>query len=283
MQPTLVEIDSAAAADIVDSSSADLLDEINRKQRMFRLWPIVSTAVLIAVLVAMAHWPAWGVVTMAILGAIGIFIAYQRDALAKTVVLFYDLDPALSQAYDALHQWALQMASCARVWHVEAQGRVADRKYHAGASYVVRRNLTKIRRAQPPYVKTNIDTIAIGVGTQTLHFFPDRLLIVDSRGVGAISYSGLQLRTAPSQFIEDGTVPSDASVVGRTWKYVNKKGGADKRFKDNRELPVCLYDELSIQSSSGLDERLQLSRTNVAQGFVHAVRQLSAHLPPNHY
>ena len=27
-----------------------------------------------------------------------------------------------------------------------------------------------------------------------------------------------------------------------TWKYVNKKGDPDKRFKDNRKIPIVLYE-----------------------------------------
>ncbi|WP_462388382.1 hypothetical protein [Acidovorax sp. Q11] len=55
------------------------------------------------------------------------------------------------------------------------------------------------------------------------------------------------------RFIEDGSPPRDAQVIDRTWRYVNKKGGPDKRFKNNRELPVCLYDELQLSSSTGLN------------------------------
>ena len=279
LTPQMNDIDSASAADIIDSSSADLLNEINTKQKKIRLWPVALVLSVIAALTALVYWPAWAAGTAALLGAIVVFFAHQRDALTKTVVLFYDMDPTLEKAYEAFHQWALQMAGCANVWHVEAQGKAADTKYNAGATHVVRRNPTHIRRSQPPYVKTNVDTVAVGVGAQTLHFFPDRLLIFDARGVGAVSYARLQLIAGATRFVEDGAVPRDATVVDRTWKYVNKKGGADKRFKDNRQLPVCLYDELSIRSESGLNELLQLSRRNVVDGFIQAVRDLAARLP----
>lgn len=277
--PPMNDIDSLSATDIVDSSSVDLLNEINAKQKKVRLWPAALVISVVAVLTALVYWPTWAAGVTALLGATGVFLAYQRDALTKTVVLFYDMDPTLEKTYEAFHQWALQMAGCANVWHVEAQGKAADAKYNAGATHVVRRQPTHIRRSQPPYVETNVDTIAVGVGAQTLHFFPDRLLIFDARGVGAVSYARLQLIAGATRFVEDGAVPRDATVVDRTWKYVNKKGGADKRFKDNRQLPVCLYDELSIRSASGLNELLQLSRRNVVDGFIQAVRDLAAYLP----
>jgi hypothetical protein len=280
--PPMNDIDSVAASDIVDSSSADLLDEINAKHKTWRLWPAALAVSLSAVLAAKTYGPAWLVVVASLAGAATTFFAYRRDLLKKTVVLFYDMDPALESAYDAFHRWAVQMAACSRVWHVEAEGRVADRKYNAGASHVVRRNPTFIRRSQPPYVQTNVDTIAIGVGAQVLHFFPDRLLIVDARGVGAVAYSSLRLTAGSVSFVEEGAVPPDATVIDRTWKYVNKKGGADRRFKENRQLPVCLYGELSIQSATGLNELLQLSRREAIDGFIQAIRHLGAHLPVGH-
>lgn len=120
----------------------------------------------------------------------------------------------------------------ARVSHA----RVFDRKYHAGARTVVERKPTRFLSAPPPFVQTNIQTIAVNVGAQTLHFFPDRVLIYDANGVGAESYQSLQILVSSTRFVEDGGVPRDATVVDRTWRYVNKKGGPDRRFKDNREI-----------------------------------------------
>jgi hypothetical protein len=143
----------------------------------------------------------------------------------------------------------------------------------------VRRKATSIRKAAPPYLKTNVETVPIDVGAQVLHFFPDRVLIYDAQGVGAVGYRELSLSVQRSRFIESEAVPSDATVVDRTWAFVNKNGGPDKRFKNNRQLPVCAYDELTIRSASGIDEVVQLSHSGVAQGFVRAVQGLAMRLP----
>lgn len=132
-------------------------------------------------------------------------------------------------------------------------------KYHAGASHLLRRKPTSVRRTEPPYVKTNVETIAIGVGRQTLYFLPDRVLVYEPSGVGAVGYQELLVEVGQTQFIEEDSVPRDAKVVSRTWKYTNKSGGPDKRFKDNREIPVCLYEEIALTSSTGLNELLHVS------------------------
>ncbi|TDE35441.1 hypothetical protein E1B25_17530 [Antarcticimicrobium sediminis] len=44
--------------------------------------------------------------------------------------------------------------------------------------------------------------------------------------------------------------PSDATMVGQTWKYVNKNGSPDRRFKDNRQLPICLFQEMAWSATA---------------------------------
>lgn len=157
-----------------------------------------------------SNWPAWLLVLFVLVGAAGTYAAHTRDALEKTVVLFYDFDADMEAAYAQLHTAASQLAGCAAAWHIEATGKVHDRKYHAGANNLVRRKNTSIRKAEPPYVKTNIETVAVGVGRQTLHFFPDRVLVYDQNGVGAVGYQELRIDVGATRFIESESVPRDA-------------------------------------------------------------------------
>ncbi len=276
----LEEIESADVSQIVDSSSRELLDELNRKLTNARMWPFVAIASVVAFsLGVFLGLPVWLLGILAVTGATGTYVAHMRDVLQKTVVLFYNFDSDMEAAYSELHAAATQLASCAAAWHIEASGKVSDGKYHAGASDLIRRKSTFIRRAEPPYVKTNIETFVIGVGRQTLHFFPDRVLIYDQNGVGAVGYHELQVEVESTRFIESESVPGDAEVVDRTWKYVNKSGGPDKRFKDNKELPICRYEKITLSSQSGLSEVLQLSRCGPGSGFAEAISSLGKSMP----
>lgn len=276
----LEEIESADVSQIVDSSSRELLNELNRKREKTRLWPFVAViSVVMLGLGVSSNWPAWLLLVLFVAGALGIYVAHGRDAMEKTVVLFYDFDSHMEAAYAQLHSAASQLANCARAWHIEASGKVHDRKYHAGASDLVRRKSTSIQRIEPPYVKTNIETFAVGVGRQTLHFFPDRVLVYDTNGVGAVGYQDLRVDVSATRFIESDSIPRDAEVVDRTWMYVNKSGGPDRRFKDNKELPVCRYEEIVLSSPSGLNEVLQLSRCGVGSDFADAISLLGKTMP----
>ena len=66
-------------------------------------------------------------------------------------------------------------------------------------------------------------------------------------------------------------MPSDARIVDRTWKLVNKKGGPDRRFNNNRELPVVLYEDIYFSSKSGLNELIEISKVGVGDNFRKAI------------
>jgi hypothetical protein len=276
----LEEIESEDITKIIDSSSRELLNELNQKRAMVRIWPIVVAGSALVLLFGL--WNKWSNVLLtaiSIISVIAIYVARSRDIVAKTVVLFYNFDSEMEDIYDKFHGYAEKLASCAAAWHIEAAGKVYDRKYHAGASNLVRRKRTHIRKAEPPYVKTNIETVAIGVGRQTLYFFPERVLVYDTNGVGAVSYSDLHVKIETTKFIESESVPMDAKIVDKTWRYVNKSGGPDRRFKNNTEIPICLYEEISLSSKSGLNELLQLSHCGFGKNFAAGIAMLGSSIP----
>lgn len=273
---SLKEIESGSVLNMTDSSSASLLEEINGKLRKIRIRPIVATISIIGVLVIInAGGPAL-LSVLAFLVGLGITIfTFYRDQLSKSVVLFYDLEDNIEKAYQALHDAFEEISRCSKIWHIEAEGQVKDWKRHSGANSVVQRKAISLKKKLPPYLKTNIAVPMIPIGRQALYFFPDRLLVFDKSTVGAVSYDTLEINLGQTRFIESGTVPGDANVVDHTWKYVNKKGGPDKRFKDNRELPIALYEDVYFKSNSGLNELIQLSRLNSASKFKEAIEKLA--------
>ena len=268
------EIESGSVADMADSSSAELLQELDEKKKKMRIGPVFAAVALVAalgLLVSGVDPVIQGGVDVCWLAAT--YFAFRRDTLAKTVVLFYAFDQPLECAYEALHKAAGDLANCVGCWHIAASGAVYDRKYHAGASAVVDRKATAIRRAAPAFLKTNIETISIGVGKQTLFLFPDRVLVYAAGEVGAIGYDRLRIAVSQTRFVEE-SAPSDARVVAQTWRYVNKNGGPDRRFANNRALPVCLYDELHFTSANGLNEIIQLSKCEIGDSLAKAVAGL---------
>jgi hypothetical protein len=283
------EIESADVSQMVRSSSAELLEELNTKKALARWWPGVSIgcAVLLFVMMVGDVSPVFPFLWF-LLSIAAVIWAYRRDVLRKTVVLLYDFDPALEQAYGNLHRAASILSKCSACWHISASGKVHDGRYHAGASSLVSRKDTTIKAKSPEFLKTNIETIAIDVGRQTLYFFPDRLLVYDEGRIGAVGYDAINVQVQQTRFIEDTSPPRDARIVDHTWRYVNKNGTPDKRFSNNTQLPICLYDEIHFSSPSGLNEVIQTSQCGTGISFAETIhsfaeqarREEAPQLPP---
>lgn len=270
-------ITSGCISQMADSSSATLLAELEQKRKQIRLWPI-ATGFSVASLIVLVGLAAslWITIPLAVAMLVATFLTYQRDILKKSVVMMYDLDDESAAAYRRLYEAAASLASCGATWHVNAQGDVYDPKYHAGAGQLVNRKRIHVAEHDPPFVHTNLSIHRFPFGNRSLYFFPDRILIYASNGVGALSYDDLRFDLDSTRFIEDGHVPRDATVVDRTWRYVNKSGGPDRRFNDNRELPVCLYGEIRLHSNSGLNELLQVSRIGMGSELANSAAAMAS-------
>jgi Protein of unknown function (DUF4236) len=258
----LAEIESGDVLQMVDASSAALLGEVNEKMRRWRSWPWVAI-VGVSAIGPSANLHPYAPIAVLLVLASAVWAISQWDALRVTTVMMYDLDDDATSRYQKLHDVFDALTQAGRVGHIGAHGGVTDRKRHAGAGSVVRRQVIRPSKRPPRRVRTNIEVPALPVGKQTLHFFPDRVLVVEPAAVGAVPYGQLRIVSSDTRFIENEGVPSDAKVVGRTWQYVNKSGGPDKRFKNNRELPIALYEEVHFSSGSGLNEVIQVSRTGI--------------------
>jgi hypothetical protein len=159
-----------------------------------------------------------------------------------------------------------------------AQGAVDDLttwKRNAGATGLVRRKSASLAYATPKVIASNITPPSAQFGRQSIYFFPDAAFVIEGKQVGAISYNNISIHGENSAFIEQDTVPGDAKVISQTWKYPNKSGGPDRRFSNNFQIPVCLYELAQFSSGSGLNELLQFSRTGVMAPFANAIKNLA--------
>ena len=277
------EIESASVLEMRDSSSADLLDEIKSRNAVLRRWPLTAgfTAIVITACVV-GEQPAAALVLAAIGAAVTYWISMQ-DAVRRTVAILYDLDERTTASFEALADAVMGLGQVGSLLHISSSAAVIDRKYHANASSVVTSTTIKPSLSAPPVVRSNIAVPILPAGRQRLCFFPDRLMVFDGGHVGAIAYSDLQVILDKQRWIEEGSVPNDAQVVDRTWRYTNRAGGADRRFKNNRELPILQYESIHLRSASGLNELLYASRVGVGTPIrdavfeiAHQIRELSA-------
>ena len=274
------EIESGNVSQMVDSSSAALLEEISSKSKMPLIWPwVLGLCIFLLIVLAAARSPVWIYCLLVPLCAGALVWTVHADKLRKTVVLFYELEPHIEEAFQNLHNAFDSLRGCSRMWHIESKGDITttyDWKVNAGASSIVNRKVIVPYVGSPPYFQCNISIPVLPAGRQQLYFLPDRILVWDTIGVGAVDFEQLDVNSGEQRFIENGGVPSDSRIVDKTWRYVNKKGGPDRRFNDNREIPIVIYETIMLTSKSGVQELFNASRTGIGSTLNSAVKQMAS-------
>jgi hypothetical protein len=206
---------------------------------------------------------------------------FNVDRRRKSLDIFYEMGSGQQQMHEEfLKKFDAFMASRAH-WQVLNEDRVdGDRRYFAGASKLVTRvGVKKLNRHKVPssFLNTNIAIPHIGLRNTELYFFPERLLLKRRSSFAAVFYKNLNIEGSTIRFIEDGSLPSDALVVDYTWKYVNKSGGPDRRFSNNRRLPICNYSEYTFRSTEGINEIISTSKLGAMDELARFIETLGAY------
>lgn len=180
-------------------------------------------------------------------------------AIYGKIDLEYEFDSYSEEKYNVLKGIILAMRKNNKMWRVNTSVQNANLKYSSGATNSITRNVISLGKGLPWYINTNIDIYHIIDGNKKIYLTPDRIIIINGLMVAGTKYNNLDFNIFNSQYIEEGIVPKDASVISHTWKYVNKSGGPDRRFSNNRQLPICNYGGLSVTSNEGINFRMQCS------------------------
>ncbi|MFC6562716.1 DUF4236 domain-containing protein [Actinoplanes utahensis] len=255
------DMTGVAVQHLAAAHPSDLVTQIQAaaKQRSLWHWAAVALLVLIAVL------PPAGLLLL-VPGVPGIWWLWQRDLARRSVVVFYQVEDEAAARYEHLTGNAGFVTAVQAVWEVEAQGSLTtpyQQKVNAGASALVGRHPATIDLAGPPCLVTNIAVPSLHGRDRSIYFLPDRALVRHGEQYADIPYFQLGAYFEEQRFVESGTVPGDAQTVGTTWQYANKSGGPDRRYKDNRQLPIMRYGRLTLTSPGGLLMIWDFSRPDV--------------------
>jgi hypothetical protein len=239
-------VDAGSSAAMQDASFQSLLGELNEKRHRPRVWPwllILGMAGFGASIYLQLPTPLIGLI--AVMFVIGTIVAAYRDNLKKTAVLLYDFDDDVRAAFANFDSAFNRASASERIWHVSSKAAVLDRKYHAGASSVIDTQNVRLYKSAPAGVKTNILPMATPLGNKTLFFFPDRVLLLDAVGFGAIDYENLRVEVEKSTFITNElAAPSDSRIIRYTWRYafLIRRCGLDGRhcFENTTTAMACV-------------------------------------------
>lgn len=195
--------------------------------------------------------------------AIICLICYVLQRKIGRINLDYTFDDNQAEEIAKKMEPLLKMAKSKKLWWISQTQKVVDRKYSSGiGSSVKRENCTVSTKAPFPF-STVAPSITFKSGSETLLFLPDKLFVIQGSKIGALNYSDVNMSLKLQRFHEEGNVPDDAKIINYTWQYVNKSGGPDKRFEKNKRIPICLYGEIDISSSNGLNTRIMYSNVEI--------------------
>jgi hypothetical protein len=196
-------------------------------------------------------------------------LGYRR----RNASVNYALDDQRSKSFATLSDAFRQEARGTASWRILTEhqtGSLNEYKANAGASSTLRRAPATLRVTSIPRLKSNLAFPAITLQGATAYFLPDRLLIDNTKSIDTIDYEELTIQHLETNWIEEGLVPQGAVRVGQTWKYVNKNGGPDRRYRENRELPILRYSEWML-THPRLTLRYQFSRPGAAANLATAI------------
>lgn len=264
----MTAVETGNISEMTPASGSSILQEINAKLALWPSWPwSLGAGLTLGAIAASAQGDPLFVAALAILTLVVTAIAARWDTQRKMVVIMYDLDDNVIAPFKGFSEEFDKLAGAARIWNIDTAGRTGDWKRNAGASHLITRKVVQLSYASPPGVKTNVALPSIVGGRQNIYFLPDVVLVIEGARAGAISYGQLAVSWERTVFIEDDSVPRDSQVVGQTWKYVNKKGGPDRRFNNNRQIPQVIYQQMGIQGPGGLQKLLHISQVADRSGF----------------
>lgn len=252
----------------VSVTNQAIVKDIKRARLLNWLWVALSVILLVYV-----GW--WTVFIM-----LAIRVLLPRFFRAE---VNYEMDTEAANEWEKFAEFFSTLKTSKKLWVIETSQSVMNTKTNAGAG----RNLT---RSQLTLKKTKANrTIGFGVfsnapcfklkGKQcTILFLPCDIIIKKGKHIVACSYENLDIRTGTTNFIETDPVPKDATIIRYTWQFVNKDGSADRRYANNRQLPVCQYGRIMLQAGDQIGVEIHVSNAATTANIGTAYRYYANYL-----
>ncbi|KWX68525.1 hypothetical protein ASJ79_17435 [Mycobacterium sp. NAZ190054] len=263
------DVTGATAVELAPTGGGDIVEQLNTaaSRTPWGWWVTAAT-----VLLGLISLP-WGLIVWALLAPLCIWMVLN-DRARKTVILFYDVEDEHFTWFDTLVRMWPWLSESQKLWRVLQAGNVATThqfKTNSGASRIINRVDVAAATTGPKALSINIAVPSITAGKAALYLLPDRILVRDGNRFSDINYAHLTVHSGDTRFIESNATPRDAVQVDQTWQYVNVRGGPDRRYKNNRVLPIMRYGTLDLTSSHGLQWQLQISRADAAAPVARAI------------
>ena len=206
-------------------------------------------------------------------------VSTLKDNLtASRISISFDMESEVAEPHRAMLAAFDNLSRSNRCWSIASSQGIDRVKARTTATAIVSRVLTTLSRRANTLIDTQDMPLTLTVqnGGATAFFYPGFILVVDKAKseFAIIDLKDIDVLYRESYFTETEVVPVDATMVGKTWAKSNKNGTRDRRFKDNRELPIMRYGTMSLSAKGGLDEAFMFSNSEACSIFVNSLAMI---------
>ncbi len=263
----------------VGESDDALVKELGVRRRRWPLWPWPLLpgglgTLWLAESVAPIVPVYWTFPVMSAIGTIAICVVLaNRDRRRRWLHLEYAVDTGTASVFAEFEAAFEHVMRCMRVTGVVATSEVEDTRRTAGASTIIQTRSIHVMRTTPSRVSTNAPMFLIQDRGRSMYLLPDRLLLWDPDAIKSIRVADLHIVADSIETLEFNGPPGDAEVIGHRWRFVNKDGSPDRRFRDNHQVPICRYGQLRLSATIGFGLTIQTSRVDAATQLCAALQR----------
>lgn len=267
------DVTGATAMALEPTGRGDLVNQLNTASTRFAWWwPTAIVGGLLGLLLGLLLTP-WALILWLLVTPLCVWL-YLNDQARRTVVLFYEVHDTAKGWFDTLTtqwRWLTESQKLTRITQSGDVIGITQFKRNAGASTLINSVTVMANTTGPKELESNIEIPSIVGGNSGIYFLPDRVLVRDGKRFTDLNYDDLRVFHDTTRYIEQAVPPGDAVQVDTTWQHPNIHGGPDRRFNNNRQLPVMSYGRLVLTSANGLQWIILISRAAAAQPLAHVI------------
>ena len=193
---------------------------------------------------------------------------------SSSVPLVIEMQDDVEDAYGHLLSSFQKLSSSQYIWDVKSESDIDKTKARSVASLTITRIRTRFFLAHVPGIDSKFSAFHLtNANGADIYIYPGFFVMYrNPQNLGVVDLKDLRVSFERTGFLETEIVPKDSKQLSEVWERSNKDGSRDKRFADNRQLPVMEYGEITFQSESGICEKYMISDCNSAQEFVQSIQ-----------
>jgi hypothetical protein len=166
----------------------------------------------------------------------------------------FNMDNSILNDYTSLKNCFQNLILIDKIWDVTSARSVNRVKERSLASTEIARTPVGFSTGSLDYINTKYEAFKFkNANGGDLYIYPGFIVMPNeySNDFAIIDFRDLSITHSAQTFIETDSVPTDAQIIGNTWRYVNKNGSPDRRYNYNPQVPIALYYELVLKSKKG--------------------------------